>query len=95
MPVSLTLELAALDLITEIIILKGKEVPGMYVCLCHAVSDKEVNAAIDAGADTLQAVIQACCAGGDCGGCHGMIEEMIEARAPVGRQLPIVRGRAA
>lgn len=62
----------------------------MFVCLCHAVSDKEVNAAIDAGADTLHAVIQACCAGGDCGGCHGMIEDMIEARSPA-KRLPIVR----
>jgi bacterioferritin-associated ferredoxin len=69
----------------------------MYVCVCHVVTDKEINAAIDRGAHTLEAVIDACCAGGDCGGCHGAIEDMIEARAeaagPSRRHLPVSRPR--
>lgn len=53
----------------------------MYVCVCHAVTDKEVLAAIQAGASHREAVTAACGAGGDCGSCHGMIEEMIAEQA--------------
>jgi len=73
----------------------------MYVCVCNAVTDREVGAAIDAGADTREAVTRACGAGGDCGACHAMIEDMVEARAEggcarcPGRALPVVRERAA
>lgn len=50
----------------------------MYVCVCLAVSDTEVQAAIEGGAITREAVTRACKAGGDCGACHGMIRQMIE-----------------
>lgn len=50
----------------------------MYVCVCSAVSETEVQAAIEAGATTREAVTLACKAGGDCGACHGMIRTMIE-----------------
>jgi bacterioferritin-associated ferredoxin len=52
----------------------------MYVCICRAVTQDKVKAAIDAGADTVEAVTAACCAGDDCGACHGVIEDMIEER---------------
>jgi bacterioferritin-associated ferredoxin len=66
----------------------------MYVCICRAVTEDTVKAAIDAGADTVEAVTGACCAGDDCGSCHQVIEEMIEARTgkrPERRALPVVR----
>lgn len=50
----------------------------MYVCVCFAVTDSEVRAAIEAGATTQDLVTKACRAGGDCGACHGMVREMIE-----------------
>lgn len=50
----------------------------MYVCVCLAVTESEVDAAIVAGAHTREAVTRACRAGGDCGACHGMIEMKIE-----------------
>lgn len=50
----------------------------MYVCVCLAVTESEVEAAIAAGAHTREAVTKACRAGGDCGACHGMIEMKIE-----------------
>jgi bacterioferritin-associated ferredoxin len=50
----------------------------MYVCVCLAVTEAEVEAAIAAGAQTRAAVTSACRAGGDCGACHGMIETKIE-----------------
>ena len=50
----------------------------MYVCVCLAVTETEVRAAIGAGATTREVVTQHCRAGGDCGSCHGMINQMIE-----------------
>ena len=50
----------------------------MYVCVCLAVSEAEVEAAIAGGAHTRAAVTSACRAGGDCGACHTMIEDKIE-----------------
>jgi len=50
----------------------------MYVCVCLAVTDTEVQAAIEGGATSREAVTRACKAGGDCGACHGMIRQMIE-----------------
>ena len=68
----------------------------MYVCVCRAVSDQQVRAAIEGGAHNVSAVTAACCAGDDCGACHSVIEDMIEEHleqreaAPVLRRLPIV-----
>jgi bacterioferritin-associated ferredoxin len=50
----------------------------MFVCVCKAVTDKEVEAVIDGGAITVDEVTAKCQAGGDCGACRGMIEDMIE-----------------
>jgi bacterioferritin-associated ferredoxin len=58
----------------------------MYVCCCNAVTDREVAQAIDGGATTRSEVTRACGAGGDCGACHGAIEEMLEARGCGGHQ---------
>ena len=80
----------------------------MFVCVCHAVTQDEVEASIAAGATTRESVTRACRAGGDCGACHGMIEDMLEeaceARGPsqsgpqlidAGRLLEKNRERAA
>jgi bacterioferritin-associated ferredoxin len=68
----------------------------MYVCVCRAVTEDKVKAAIDAGADSVEAVTAACCAGDDCGACHEAIEALIEERwgrvaPPSGKRLPVVR----
>jgi bacterioferritin-associated ferredoxin len=55
-------------------------ISAMYVCVCFAVTDKEVEAAVEAGAETCEAVTRACQAGGDCGSCHEMIENIIDAK---------------
>jgi bacterioferritin-associated ferredoxin len=66
----------------------------MYVCVCRAVTEQEVRGAIDAGAETVQAVTKTCCAGDDCGACHAVIAKMIEERLDKKRLL-VVRGEAA
>jgi bacterioferritin-associated ferredoxin len=53
----------------------------MFVCSCFAVSDSTIEAAIEDGAATIAAVTRSCRAGGDCGACHAMIEDLIEAAA--------------
>jgi len=50
----------------------------MYVCVCLAVTDTTVREAIQSGCESRSAVTLACRAGGDCGACHNMIENMIE-----------------
>jgi bacterioferritin-associated ferredoxin len=73
----------------------------MYVCICRAVTDKQVKATIQAGATTVEEVARACGAGGDCGGCQGMIDEMIEDHLETPsicagrRHLPMTPDRAA
>lgn len=50
----------------------------MYVCVCLAVTDKEVERTIDEGAESLDEVTRACGAGGDCGSCCKLIEQIID-----------------
>ncbi len=60
----------------------------MVVCHCKAVSDRTVDAAIAAGASSVPEITALCTAGGGCGGCHRMLESLLDAtataRQPVG-----------
>jgi bacterioferritin-associated ferredoxin len=62
----------------------------MYVCVCNAVTERQVGEVIDAGARTRTEVTRACGAGGDCGACHGMIETMLEASGTAGEGPALV-----
>ena len=65
----------------------------MYVCVCHAVTETTVRAAIRDGAGDVDAVGRACNAGTDCGSCHNEICELIWEAEPVprrGRRLHVV-----
>jgi bacterioferritin-associated ferredoxin len=50
----------------------------MVVCSCRAVTDREIRAAIDAGACTTEALGAACGAGGRCGGCWPTLRRLID-----------------
>jgi bacterioferritin-associated ferredoxin len=50
----------------------------MYVCLCRAVTDRQVRHAIRAGACSVADVMECTRAGTCCGGCHSTLEEIIE-----------------
>jgi NAD(P)H-nitrite reductase large subunit len=52
----------------------------VYVCYCHAVTTREVEAAVDHGAESVEAVGDETGAGTGCGGCHPTIEELIQSR---------------
>ncbi|MBP9114168.1 MAG: (2Fe-2S)-binding protein [Polyangiaceae bacterium] len=49
----------------------------MFVCVCKAVTEDTVRKAIEAGASSREEVTRSCRAGGDCGACHAMIEDMV------------------
>ena len=50
----------------------------MILCICQAVTDREVDAAILAGAHSIAEVSKACGAGRDCGSCRRSIRERIQ-----------------
>jgi bacterioferritin-associated ferredoxin len=49
----------------------------MIVCLCLAVSERAVHAAIEGGATTPEAVRATCGAGGGCGACLATVADML------------------
>ena len=67
----------------------------MYVCVCNAVSDKEVKEAIARGASSVSEVVRSCKAGGDCGSCHGRIQSMLDGRDGLVSPSRLSRTRAA
>jgi bacterioferritin-associated ferredoxin len=89
----MTFAMGPLDLITDFIMM-WRRGSGMYVCVCRAVTDEKIKAAIEGGARSVDEVTAACCAGDDCGACHQTIETMIEDHhgsvAP-SRRLRVVR----
>jgi bacterioferritin-associated ferredoxin len=50
----------------------------MYVCVCHAVTDRQVRSAIASGARSLFEVQQQLPVGGCCGRCTETVETMLE-----------------
>ena len=61
----------------------------MYVCVCKAVTDSQVNQAIDQGACTRRQLMQCTGAGGVCGKCTQSMKSMLDERScrPTDRQL--------
>lgn len=49
-------------------------------CLCHGVSERKIERAIDHGASTIEEVGELCKAGTCCMGCHDTITEMLVVR---------------
>jgi bacterioferritin-associated ferredoxin len=56
---------------------RAQELLSMILCICRAVSDREVDDTIRRGANTAAAVGQTCGAGTDCGTCIGAIEDKL------------------
>lgn len=48
------------------------------MCLCKAVNDRTIRAAIEEGARTVDDLAHACEAGTGCGGCAPHLEEMLD-----------------
>jgi bacterioferritin-associated ferredoxin len=66
----------------------------MLVCHCERVSECEVREAVASGAGSVQEVARRCGAGRQCGGCHPLIDEILDDAAPRDRRfepLPLAR----
>lgn len=50
----------------------------MYVCLCKAVTDKDIRRAVDNGVDTVRCLRQLNGLGSQCGRCTGHAKEVID-----------------
>lgn len=50
----------------------------MLVCHCHVVHHDAIQAQIEAGARSPEAVAKACGAGTSCGGCHAAIDDLLD-----------------
>jgi bacterioferritin-associated ferredoxin len=50
----------------------------MVLCICRAVTDREIDAAVRSGARSVDAVGACCGAGTDCGACRDAIAKRIE-----------------
>jgi bacterioferritin-associated ferredoxin len=57
----------------------------MVLCICRAVTERQLEAAIEGGAHTLAEIAERLGAGSDCGCCRDEIEERLESRGPCGR----------
>lgn len=51
----------------------------MFVCVCHAVTDREIREAVDDGVADLDQLQAHCGAGSGCGCCKAMAQELIDA----------------
>ncbi|MBU8539929.1 (2Fe-2S)-binding protein [Falsiroseomonas tokyonensis] len=56
----------------------------MYVCMCNALTDKQIAAVVAAGADRPHDVYAACGCRAQCGGCTGTILSMVRAGCSAG-----------
>lgn len=53
----------------------------MYVCVCHAVTENEVNAEVALGARSVAEIGERCGAGTGCGMCHEKLRALLPIRA--------------
>jgi bacterioferritin-associated ferredoxin len=67
----------------------------MYVCLCNGVTERDVRAAVEAGAETVDEVAYCTGAGKGCGTCVRTIAAMIgqDLPEPAAAHSPCVRLR--
>ena len=54
----------------------------MYICICQAVRDCEVRAAVQGGCATLDALADELGVGAACGGCREQAQTLIDEQAP-------------
>lgn len=53
----------------------------MYVCICHAVTKRDIDAEISAGARTEEEIGERCGAGTGCGSCRPRIRALLRTNA--------------
>jgi len=56
----------------------------MYLCVCRALSDRQVRQAVIEGAETVGAVFRACGTAPQCGSCMHRMRAYVAAHRPAG-----------
>jgi bacterioferritin-associated ferredoxin len=57
----------------------------MFVCVCHAVTDRDIHQAVDEGIQHIDQLEDRCGVGSGCGSCRTMAQELIESRLADGQ----------
>jgi bacterioferritin-associated ferredoxin len=57
----------------------------MFVCVCHAVTDRDIHEAVDEGVHHVEQLEALCGVGSGCGSCRTMAQELIESRLAEGQ----------
>lgn len=57
----------------------------MFVCVCHAITDREIREAVDGGVDHVDQLGELYGVGTCCGSCRPQAEEIIETRLSDGQ----------
>jgi bacterioferritin-associated ferredoxin len=57
----------------------------MYVCLCHAISDRQIREIVERGAESLDEVQAHLPVASCCGSCEDMARDLIESHTEAGR----------
>ncbi len=52
----------------------------MFVCVCHAVTDRDIHDAVEAGVEHVDQLEELCGAGSGCGTCKHTAQQLIESR---------------
>lgn len=52
----------------------------MFVCVCRAVTDRDIEEAVDNGVQHVEQLGELCGVGTGCGSCTAMAQELIETR---------------
>ena len=52
----------------------------MYVCICHGVTDSQIEAAIDDGATTMRMISEELNVGNQCGQCCSCAKKVLNAK---------------
>jgi bacterioferritin-associated ferredoxin len=62
----------------------------VYVCICNAVTDREIRAAHELGAETTEAIVDCLGAGAGCGRCLEAVSDCLTScRASAGVELEV------
>lgn len=61
----------------------------MFVCVCRAITDREIHEAVDSGIDHVDKLEEVCGVGSGCGTCRMTAQELIEARLMESRSYAV------
>ncbi len=62
----------------------------MYICVCKAITDTQIQTAINDGMNTRKALHQCLGVGSDCGKCNRHVRELVNKNSVPSTQIPAI-----